>query len=50
MLAFFPSGKIEMPALAAGWFAINNYEPRVVLAILSNHSNELPAAVDSAIL
>jgi hypothetical protein len=39
-----------MPALAAGGLTINKYEPQVGLAVLSNHSNELPAPVDSAIL
>ena len=48
--AFFPPGEIEVAALAAGGFSIYKNEPRVRLAILPNHWNKLPAAVESAIL
>lgn len=49
-LAIFPPGEIEMPALAARGFTMDEDEPRIGLPILPDDRDELPAVADSAIL
>ena len=49
-LTFLPPDEIEALTLAASWLSIDEHEPWIRLSILPHYSNELPAAVKSAIL